>query len=165
MTAGRSAPGDGPLLPFPMSPRRRSSRPVGRPSALALILAAERHVAGVRFAAPVPLPPWWPFTLAETRVAELLPSRHTHDEIAQLLSVSPKTVATHVAHIGAKLPGVGPPAERCGAFMAGVALWLMRNPDASGDQAPAALLRDRAPSKSTSGKSPGATAMRSRPRS
>ena len=47
--------------------------------------------------------PWYPLTVREFEVARLIAAGLTNAEIAAELSISPKTVSTHVEHILAKL--------------------------------------------------------------
>jgi non-specific serine/threonine protein kinase len=55
----------------------------------------------LNFLAPAPVP--WPLTRREAEVAGLVAAGLTNAEIAQRLSVAPRTVDAHVEHIRNKL--------------------------------------------------------------
>jgi DNA-binding NarL/FixJ family response regulator len=59
------------------------------------------------------------FTLREREVLQLLVTRHTNREIARLLSISERTVETHVANVLRKLDAANrrEVAERVGAWV------------------------------------------------
>jgi DNA-binding CsgD family transcriptional regulator len=74
---------------------------------------------------------WAPLTAREFDVARLISAGLTNGEIATELTIAPKTVASHVEHILAKL-GVGRRAE-IAAWAAGRASTVAAGGGASGD--------------------------------
>ncbi|MGK2851776.1 MAG: helix-turn-helix transcriptional regulator [Candidatus Limnocylindrales bacterium] len=99
--------------------RAAEARDRGRALGAPAIVAAGEDVlrsATRRDGAP---DPWAPLTAREFEVARHIADGRTNIEIAQYLSISPKTAASHVEHILAKL-GVGRRAE--------IAVWTASRP-------------------------------------
>ena len=74
-----------------------------RPGAAATALAdAARRIADASRAGPG-AEPWYPLSAREFEVARLVAAGRTNREIAEQLTVAPKTVSAHVTHILTKL--------------------------------------------------------------
>lgn len=66
---------------------------------------------------PEPRPPWWPFTPAEDRVAQLVAEGKTATQIAAKLGRSTMTVQSHIHRMARVLPGDGLPRARIAQFL------------------------------------------------
>ena len=112
-----------------------------------LVPAPMPHLADepALFPLPDPLPPWWPFTEAQTRVAQHLAAGKSGMEVARATGLSFYTIRSHLYAMGRILPGAGNTAGRVRAFIVRVQMHLDRHPPERAPGFAPAVRRRRSP--------------------